>query len=75
MNIFESIERIFNTYCQSKDMANFLNLQDKLEPLTIKHDFHFIVTGRGVSLTVFCSHWSIWVFGNHCQSLAVFQCC
>ena len=36
--------------------------------------FHIVVTGRWVSLTVFRGHWSIWVVGNHCQSLAVFQC-
>ena len=38
----------------------------------LKTGFHIVVTSRWVSLTVFHGHWSIWVFGNHCQSLAVF---
>ena len=32
MNIFKPMEGIFNIYCQSKDMADFLSLQGKLEP-------------------------------------------
>ena len=34
MNIFKSVEGIFDKYSQSKNMANFLNLQGKLEPPT-----------------------------------------
>ena len=32
MDIFISIEGNFDTFCSSKDKANFLNLQGKLEP-------------------------------------------
>ena len=39
----------------------------------IKPSFHMVVTGRWVSLTVFCSQWSIWLVRNQCKSLAVFQ--
>ena len=39
----------------------------------VKPGFHIVLTGRWVSLTDFHSHWSIWVIGNHCQSMAVFQ--
>ena len=31
VDIFKSIGGIFNIYCQSKDTADFLNLQGKLE--------------------------------------------
>ena len=34
VNILKSSEGIFEIYCQSKDMADFVNLQDKLEPPT-----------------------------------------
>ena len=36
INIFKSIEGIIDTYCQSKDMADFVNLQGKLEPTILK---------------------------------------
>ena len=32
MNIFKSMEGIFDTYSESKDMADFSNLPGKLEP-------------------------------------------
>ena len=38
VNIFKSIEGIFDILCPSGDMAELLNLQGKLEPLTLKHD-------------------------------------
>ena len=44
-----------------------------IQNLAIKPGFHIVVTGRWVSLTVFRSHWSIWVIGNHCQSLRSFR--
>ena len=36
VNVFKSIEGIFNIYCRSKDMADLLNLQDKGEPPTLR---------------------------------------
>ena len=36
MNMFKSVERIFDIYCQSKDKADFLDLQGNLEPSTLK---------------------------------------
>ena len=38
---------------------------------SLKLGVHIVVTGRWVLLTVLHGHWSIWVAGNHCQSLAV----
>ena len=32
MNIFNSMEGIFDIYCEGKAMADFLNLQGKVEP-------------------------------------------
>ena len=38
VNIFKCTQGIFDIYSPSQEMANFLNLQGKLEPLTlIKH--------------------------------------
>ena len=38
MNIFKCLDRIFDILCPSEDMADFLNLQGKLEPLTLKKE-------------------------------------
>ena len=35
LNIFKSMERMFDIYCQSKDMEDFLNPQGKLEAPTL----------------------------------------
>ena len=35
VNIFKSIEGIFDIYYQIKDMAGFHNLESKLEPQTL----------------------------------------
>ena len=35
VNILKSMEEIFNIYRQSKDMADFHNLQGQLGPLTL----------------------------------------
>ena len=35
VNIFKSIKVIFDIYCQSKNMTNFLNFQGELEPLSL----------------------------------------
>ena len=32
---FQICRRVFDTYCQSKDMADFLNIQGELEPLAL----------------------------------------
>ena len=40
---------------------------------SLKPGFHIVVTGRWVSLTVFRSHWSIWVVGGLSGPLTVFQ--
>ena len=37
-NIFNSIEGILDIHCQSKDMADFLNLQGRLESPSLKPD-------------------------------------
>ena len=34
MDIFKFTQEIFEMYCESKDMADFHNLQGKIEPLT-----------------------------------------
>ena len=34
-NLFTFIKRIFDIYCQGKDLADFHNLQCKLEPVTL----------------------------------------
>ena len=36
VNIFKSIEGIFDIYCQSKHMADFLDLQDQFKPPALK---------------------------------------
>ena len=37
VKIFKFIEVIFEIYCQSNDMADFLNLQGKLEHATLNN--------------------------------------
>ena len=39
MNIFKSMEGISDIYCQSKNMANSLDLQGKLEPAALRLRF------------------------------------
>ena len=35
VTVFKSVKGIFDLYCESKDMADLLNLQRKLELLTL----------------------------------------
>ena len=48
VNIFKFTEQIFDIYCQNKDMADFLNLQGRLKPVTLTRgeDSLIKVTGR-----------------------------
>ena len=36
MNNFKSVQGIFDIFCPSEDMEDFLNLSVKLEPMTLK---------------------------------------
>ena len=59
--------------CHNDKLIENWMMMPPLWPIPLKPGFHIVVTGRWVSLTIFRSHWSIWVVGNHCQSLAVFH--
>ena len=43
MNIFKSTQRICDNHCPSEDIADFNNLIGKLEPLTLKTLFYFML--------------------------------
>ena len=38
------MEGILDIYCQSKDMAGFLNLQSKLETVTLTHHKKYVLS-------------------------------
>ena len=54
MNVFKSMEGVFDIFCRSEDMAEFLNLQGKLEPLTLMEtkllhlSHHFVIEIIGI---------------------------
>ena len=43
VNVFRFTQGIFDIYCPSEDMADFLNSQGKLGPLTSSfiHEYHY----------------------------------
>ena len=41
VNTFKSVEGIFDSFLPSEDKADFLNLQGKLEPLTLRMSLVF----------------------------------
>ena len=45
MNMFQFTQGICNNHCPNEDIAVFQNLPGKLEPLTLKTLFYFMLKG------------------------------